>query len=171
MDPIRHPGLARSEQAEDELAIMRLMAAQEQAITENDRALYLATFEPDAAVVNPFGEFRGHAAIGEFFAHMQQVVAPGVRDVVLNFVIHTDGATARSSATTLVIRGLSPPAELIACTTATSLYGKDEHGVWRLRRHEIRADRSFVPEVGATSEIIARLTARVAQLEQRLGIG
>ncbi len=159
----QEPGQLRPEQVADELAIRRVIAANEQAINDNDVQTYMQTFAPDARAKYWDGEISGREAIGEYFRGTQKREV--VRDWLIGLVISIDGDTATVVGTGTTIRAQQVPSQLLATTTIITHLKRDNAGVWRISYQEKRADPSFDPRVGTLADVVERLTKRIESLE------
>lgn len=159
-----NPGRVRPETAADELAVLRLIAANEQAITDNDPDAYAATYAPDATVEWWDATVTGVAGIRAYFVAQQQKEV--LRDVALNTVIGFSGDRATAVSSGLVIRARTAPVQILATMTLVTECRRDGDG-WRIVRQAKRADPSFDPKIGSVGDVLARLGERVEALEQR----
>ena len=159
----QEPGQIRPEQVADELAIRRVIAANEQAINDNDVQTYMQTFVPDAHAKYWDGEVSGREAIGEYFRGTQNREV--VRDWLISLVISIDKDSATVIGTGTTIRAQQIPSQLLATTTIITTLKRDDAGVWRISYQEKRADPSFDPQVGTLADVVERLTKRVEVLE------
>ena len=157
------PGQVQPALVADELAIRRVLAANEQAITDNDVETYTNTFAPDAHVKWWDREVTGRAAVGDYFREQQGKEV--LRDVLVNLVVQIAGDEATTTGSALVIRAGKSPAQLLATATVLSTLRRTD-SVWLIQQQEKRADPSFDVKLGALSDVVERLTKRVEELEK-----
>ena len=159
----QEPGQVRPKQVADELAIRRVISANEQAINDNDVQTYVQTFSSDARVKYWDGEIVGHEAIGEYFRGTQNREV--VRDWLVGLVISITGDLATAMGSGCTIRAQQIPSQLLATTTIISHLMRDTEGMWRISYQEKHADPSFDPHVGTLADVVERLVQRITHLE------
>ncbi len=163
---MRHPGLASAATVADELAVRRVLAANQLAICDGDEAAYLATYHENAHVVFWNREVTGHAGLAAHFRESQAAIT--VRDTIVGLRVEIYGATATAVGSGFVVPAARVPAHLLATTRVHTDLGRGPDGSWRIRSQVKMADPNFDPAVGTVAELLERLARRVDALERAM---
>ena len=155
-------GISNINTVADDLAIRKVIAANEQAITDNNPEQYAITFAEDATVKYWDGIVTGRESLKDYFIKTQG--RESLRDVVINLVIEIDGDEAKTVGSGLIIRSKQIPVQILA-TAGIFTHLKKVDGTWYISFQEKKADFSFDPAVGTLADVVNKLEKRIEQLE------